>query len=84
MAKENRTFAVIGLGAFGSAVAQELAREDNHVLGIDLDEKRVAQMAPTLAAAGRARAAGFTWDRSTAALAAGYRAAAGVGETAPR
>ena len=51
MAKENRTFAVIGLGAFGSAVAQELAREDNHVLGIDLDERRVAQMAPTLAAA---------------------------------
>lgn len=48
MAKETRTFAVIGLGAFGSAVATELARFGNKVMGVDLDEKRVAQMATTL------------------------------------
>jgi len=48
MAKENRSFTVIGLGAFGSAVASELARFGNKVMGVDLDEKRVAQMAATL------------------------------------
>ena len=37
----------------------------------------------TLVAAGLARAAEFTWDRAAAALAAGYRAAGAVGETAP-
>lgn len=35
----------------------------------------------TLAAAGRVRAAHFTWDRAAAALAAGYRAAHAVRET---
>jgi trk system potassium uptake protein len=50
MAKETRTFAVIGLGAFGSAVASELPRFDNHVIGIDQDERRVAQLASTLPA----------------------------------
>jgi trk system potassium uptake protein len=48
MAKEARSFAVIGLGAFGSAVAYELARFGNHVIGVDLDERRVSQMASTL------------------------------------
>ncbi len=48
MAKETRSFAVIGLGAFGSAVASELARFGNQVMGVDLDERRVAQMANTL------------------------------------
>jgi trk system potassium uptake protein TrkA len=48
MAKEARSFAVIGLGAFGSAVATELARFGNQVVGVDLDERRVAQMASTL------------------------------------
>lgn len=51
MAKETRTFAVIGLGAFGSAVAAELARFGNHVVGVDLDERRVSQMASTLTSA---------------------------------
>jgi trk system potassium uptake protein len=51
MAKETRTFAVIGLGAFGSAVASELARFGNQVIGVDLDERRVAQMAATLTSA---------------------------------
>lgn len=48
MAKETRSFTVIGLGAFGSAVASELARFGNKVMGVDLDEKRVTQMAATL------------------------------------
>lgn len=48
MAKETRSFAVIGLGAFGSAVAAELARFGNRVIGVDLDERRVAQMASPL------------------------------------
>lgn len=51
MAKETRSFAVIGLGAFGSAVAIELARFGNKVVGVDLDEKRVSQMASTLSSA---------------------------------
>lgn len=49
MAHGDRTFAVIGLGAFGGTVATELARFGNHVLGIDLDEKRAAQMVEFLA-----------------------------------
>ena len=35
----------------------------------------------TLAAAGRVRAAQFTWDRAAASLATGYRLAASMGET---
>lgn len=42
------TFAVIGLGAFGSAVATELARFGNHVIGVDIDERRVTALASTL------------------------------------
>lgn len=48
MAKETRSFTVIGLGAFGSAVASELARFGNQVLGVDTDEKRVTQMSNIL------------------------------------
>lgn len=51
MAKETRSFAVIGLGAFGSAVATELSRFGNQVIGVDLDERRVSQMASTLSSA---------------------------------
>ncbi|WP_020560104.1 potassium channel family protein [Thiofilum flexile] len=40
-----RSFAIIGLGTFGSTVARELARFGNHVLGIDTDERRVSQIA---------------------------------------
>ncbi|HRW36939.1 MAG: glycosyltransferase family 4 protein [Acidimicrobiales bacterium] len=46
-----------------------------------LDQPTVAA---TLAAAGRVRAASFTWDRAAGALAAGYRAALDVGETGVR
>lgn len=45
-----------------------------------LDEPSVAQ---TLAAAGRVRARSFGWDRAARSLAAGYRAALGMGETGP-
>jgi trk system potassium uptake protein len=41
-------FVVIGLGNFGSTVARELKRFDNYVIGIDLDEKRVAAHAELL------------------------------------
>lgn len=50
MAKENRSFAVIGLGAFGSTVASELARFGNQVIGVDIDEIRVARLADQLSA----------------------------------
>lgn len=40
-----RTFTVIGLGAFGSTVARELARLGNDVLGIDLDPAHVNAIA---------------------------------------
>ena len=39
------TVTVIGLGAFGSAVARELARLGNDVLGIDLNVKRTNAIA---------------------------------------
>lgn len=50
MGKTYATFVVIGLGAFGTTVAQELARFGNHVMGVDSDEKRVARLAETLTA----------------------------------
>lgn len=48
MAKETRSFAVIGLGAFGSTVASELARFGNRVIGVDIDERPVSRMVETL------------------------------------
>ncbi|GAB5463269.1 MULTISPECIES: potassium channel family protein [Rhodobacterales] len=48
MAKKRNSFAILGLGAFGSTVALELARFKNRVIGIDLDERRVAQVSPQL------------------------------------
>lgn len=50
MGKVSRSFVVIGLGAFGSVVATELARFGNQVLGIDKDPRRVAAFAETLPA----------------------------------
>ncbi|MGB7432482.1 MAG: TrkA family potassium uptake protein [Ahrensia sp.] len=49
--KSARTFAVIGLGNFGSTVASDLQRFNNHVIGIDIDEGRVARHADTLSQA---------------------------------
>ena len=51
MSKPHRSFAIIGLGTFGSTVAAELVRFGNHVLGIDSDEKRVSRLADTLSEA---------------------------------
>ncbi|WMP18335.1 potassium channel family protein [Thiothrix lacustris] len=51
MAQPHKSFAVIGLGTFGSTVATELVRFGNHVTGLDMDEKRVSRMADTLSEA---------------------------------
>ena len=51
MALQHRSFAILGLGTFGSTVATELVRFGNHVLGIDRDEKRVNLLANTLSEA---------------------------------
>lgn len=41
--KDNKQFAVIGLGRFGRAVGSTLHRLGYEVLGTDIDEKRVSQ-----------------------------------------
>jgi trk system potassium uptake protein TrkA len=51
VAHQHKSFAIIGLGTFGSTVAAELVRFGNHVLGIDLDEKRVSRLADSLSEA---------------------------------
>lgn len=43
-----RSIAIIGLGTFGAAVARELARFGDHVLGIDTDESAVARLSQEL------------------------------------
>lgn len=42
------TFAILGLGIFGSTVAKELMRFGNHVIGVDQDEGRVMAHADVL------------------------------------
>lgn len=51
MADSKNSFAVIGLGAFGSTVAVDLARGGAYVLGVDLDDRRVSKVADHLAEA---------------------------------
>lgn len=41
----NNQFAVIGLGLFGTALCEELERQDAEVLAIDIDEVRTRQVA---------------------------------------
>lgn len=48
MAKHPTSFAVIGLGNFGSTVATELKRFGNYVIGIDIDEGKVSGYAEDL------------------------------------
>jgi len=48
VALNGRSFAVIGLGTFGSTVASELARFGNPVLGIDKDERPLSRLAEEL------------------------------------
>jgi len=43
-----RTFAIIGLGAFGGTVARELARLGHDVLGIDSDTGRINDIADSI------------------------------------
>jgi len=43
---KQRQFAVIGLGVFGMSIARVLAQHDVQVLAIDLEEKRVEEIAP--------------------------------------
>lgn len=47
--KQSRVVGVIGLGNFGSTVATELQRFGNHVIAVDLSEKRVSKYAEDLA-----------------------------------
>lgn len=51
MSESNRSFAVIGLGTFGSTISTELVRFGNHVLGIDHDERRVRRFVEELSEA---------------------------------
>jgi trk system potassium uptake protein TrkA len=51
MAKQGRSFAIIGLGMFGSTIATALAAFGDDVLGIDLDEGRVRHYADQLSRA---------------------------------
>lgn len=46
--RRNRTFAVVGLGTFGSTVATELVRFGNDVVGIDIDRKVANDLADDL------------------------------------
>ncbi|PHR14238.1 MAG: potassium transporter KtrA [Sphingopyxis sp.] len=48
MAQRNRSFAVIGLGRFGSKIARELVAYGNHVIGIDENERLVSAIADSL------------------------------------
>ena len=43
--------AVVGLGTFGATIATDLASFGHHVIGIDLDERRVSDLAEDLAQA---------------------------------
>lgn len=49
--KRNRSFVIIGLGTVGSTVATDLARNGNHVMGIDIHEKSVAALSDILSEA---------------------------------
>lgn len=51
MPEKSRTFAVIGLGSFGSTVAGDLMRFGNYVMGIDRDKKVVSAHAEDLSQA---------------------------------
>ena len=51
MAKGTTSFAVIGLGSFGATVAAELTHFGHRVVGLDIDTRRVSELAETLASA---------------------------------
>jgi trk system potassium uptake protein TrkA len=43
-----KQYAVIGLGRFGSSLASALTKEDNDVLGIDINEERIEENRETI------------------------------------
>ncbi|MBE3639039.1 potassium channel family protein [Mangrovicoccus algicola] len=49
--RKTGTFAVLGLGLFGTTVARELMRFGNYVIGVDQDEARVSAIADELSRA---------------------------------
>jgi trk system potassium uptake protein len=49
LAEKHSKFIVIGLGRFGSALAQRLAKHGHRVTGIDLDEEAVQRIEDSLA-----------------------------------
>lgn len=51
---EKQSFAVIGLGKFGSSIAMELAAAGAQVLAVDIDEERIADVAEHVTYAVRA------------------------------
>ena len=44
----NKTYAVFGLGRYGSAVAKELVESGAEVIAVDMDEERADEMAATI------------------------------------
>jgi trk system potassium uptake protein len=51
LADKHSTFVVIGLGRFGSALAQRLAKNGHRVTGVDLDEDAVQRIQASLESA---------------------------------
>lgn len=49
MAEKHSRFVVIGLGRFGAALAQRLARHGHRVTGVDIDEEAVQAVEDCLA-----------------------------------
>lgn len=45
---KTRTFGIIGLSTFGGTIGQELTRFENHVIGIDVDERQVMRWSDTI------------------------------------
>ena len=45
MIERKRTFGIVGLGNFGATVARDLTRYGNHVIAVDMDDRKVADLA---------------------------------------
>ena len=51
---KNKSYAVLGLGKFGSSVAREMTEAGAEVLAVDIDEERVHEMDSIVACAVKA------------------------------
>ena len=51
---DKKSYAVIGLGRFGAAIAAELARAGTEVLAVDQDEERVHELSSLVTCAVKA------------------------------